>query len=266
MALAIALPTASAIRAAEFWDDRNVKVIQTIEMRFPPSLLLDGVTQGRVRAVLEVDASGKLDDFLITAFTHPELGTELARGLPSFEFEPARQRGQSIRCRFEVEFGFEAHGAVISMTPMATVGSHLRGALHDPLMVVLARTTELDQPLAAHHQISPGHPGRALPASDTPGHVTVDFYIDPEGRPRMPVVLRATREEFAMATLDALLQWRFLPPRRQGRPVLVRVVQDFIFPPLSNAPHPAPAAHQPAVSPRGSTAVVRPRKAVHAPR
>lgn len=236
MAIAIALPAAPATPAAEFWDDRNVKVIQTIEMRFPPSLLLDGITQGRVRAVLEVDADGKLDDFLITAFTHRELGTELARGLPSFEFEPARQRGQSIRCRFEVEFGFEAHGAVVSMTPMATVGSHLRGALHDPLMVVLARTTELDQPLAAHHQISPAHPGRALLVGDAPGHVKVDYYIDAEGRPRMPVVLRATREEFAVATLAALLQWRFAPPRRQGRPVLVRVVQDFIFPPLPATP------------------------------
>lgn len=224
------------VRAADLWDDRNVKVIQTTDMRFPPALLLDGITQGRVRVVLEVNHEGKLDDFLMTGFTHRELAVELQQSLPTFEFEPARQRGRPIRCRMEVEFGFEAHGAVVSLSPMASVGAHLRGALTDPMIAVLARLTELDAPLNAIQQVSPAHPGRSLSPLAPTGRVKLDYYIDGEGRPRMPVVVGATHEAFAHAAVDALLQWRYAAPTRQGRPVLVRVVQEFVFGPPTVAP------------------------------
>lgn len=216
---------------AEFWEDRGVKVIQTTEMRFPASLLLEGITHGAVRTVLEVDADGKLADFLITGYTHRELALELQRSLATFEFTPARQRGEPIRCRFEVLFSFEAHGAVLSLSPMSSMSAYLRDAITDPMLPQVARTTELDQPLAAVEQPSPRHPGKALSPPVHDGRVQVDFYIDGDGRPRMPVVLRATREEFAVAAIEALLQWRFAPPTRAGRPVAVRVVQEFRFTP-----------------------------------
>lgn len=222
--------------AAGFWDDRAVKVIQTVDMQFPPSLLLNGTTQGQVRVVMEVDADGKLADFLVTGFTHRELALELQRSLPTFDFEPARQRGQPIRCRFEAVFTFEAHGAVLSLTPMATVGAYLRHTLTDEMTGMLARASELDQPLAAVHQIAPAHPRASRSRLPAAGSVQIDFYIDGEGRPRMPVVLRSTRDEFALAAVDALLQWRFAPPTRQGRPVAVRVVQEFVFAPDAATP------------------------------
>lgn len=218
---------------AGLWDDRGVKVVQTLEMRFPASLLLEGITQGQVRAVLEVDASGKLEDFLVTGYTHRELAHELQRSLSTFEFEPARQRGAPVRCRFEVLFSFEAHGAVVSIAPMSTVNAHLRSVLSEPMVAQTARMTELDQPLAIVEQISPSHPGWVLSPPVASGRVQIDFYIDGDGRPRMPVVLRATREEFAAAAVDALLRWRFAPPTREGRPVAVRVVQEFVFAPPS---------------------------------
>jgi TonB family protein len=233
----LAWPGAAA--GADFWDDRGVKVIQTVEMRFPPSLLLDGITEGQVRAVLEVDAEGALTDFLITGFTHPELAAELQRALSSFEFQAARQRGEPIGCRFETVFTFEARGAVISQSALGMARAQFRGTQAEPMVERLARMTELDEPLTVIHQVAPSHPGRKVSRSVASGTAQIDFYIDGHGRPRMPVVLRSSGDKFALAAIEALLQWRFAPPTREGRPVAVRVVQEFVFP-ATSPPQPRP--------------------------
>ena len=62
------------------------------------------------------------------------------------------------------------------------------------------------------------------------GKAVVDFIGDPQGAPRMPVVVSSTHELFGEAAVDALSRWRFQPPTRGGRPVAVRVTQEFVFP------------------------------------
>ena len=64
--------------------------------------------------------------------------------------------------------------------------------------------------------------------------VTVHFYIDEQGRVRMPAVDRASSqsaEPFAAEALAAVTQWQFEPPLSHGRPVLVAARQDFNFTP-----------------------------------
>jgi TonB family protein len=234
------LVTTEATLGSEFWEDQGVKITQRSGMVFPPSLLRDGVTRGEVRAVLVVDDTGTLADFLVTAFTHPELATALGRNLnlSTFEFKPARQRGQPVSGRFEAKFAFHAQGAVVSLTPVSAINSQLQSTIPERMTEVLASLQELDRPLAAVHQIPPFHPGRSrVPPSG--GFVQLDFYIDGNGQPRMPVALRATDEEFAAAAVNALLEWRFEPPTRRGLPVNVRATQDFVFAPDPRQPEPA---------------------------
>lgn len=216
---------------AEFWDSQPVKVTQAVELHFPSALLSEGITRGAVRAVLQVDAEGNLIDFLFTAFTHRELAAELERSLPQFDFVPARERGQPIGSRFEVVFEFEARGAVISSTPATAARARFSSTAGDAATVLLARATELDRPVTILHHVPPHHPGRTLDPPRTTGRVVLDFYIDATGRPRMPVVRRATEEAFAAAVVTVLDQWRFEPPTRDGRSVVVRVMQEFVFSP-----------------------------------
>jgi TonB family protein len=61
--------------------------------------------------------------------------------------------------------------------------------------------------------------------------VVVDFYVDQDGRIRMPVIMSATHDFLAQAAVDALNQWRFKPPTLAGQPVAVRVEQEFVFSP-----------------------------------
>lgn len=220
---------AAGATGAGLWDDRPVRVMQTVDMHFPPSLLFEGITQGSVRVVLEIDADGKLTDFLVTGFTRPELAAELQRALPTFEFQPAHQRGVPIGTRSESNFMFEARGTVLSLSPISAAGAQFN-VLPASMTMLLARSTDLDHPMKALHRVNPMHPGRILGPNHSAGKAQLDFYIDGEGRPRMPVALRATHEAFAAAAVDALLQWRFERPTHQGRAVIVRVVMEFVFP------------------------------------
>jgi hypothetical protein len=86
----------------------------------------------------------------------------------------------------------------------------------------------LDEPVRTIHVVPPQHPGKRVSPPLQPFAV-IDFYIDMEGRPRMPVVLRAAHESYGIAAADALMQWRFAPPTRQGRPMIVRATQLFTF-------------------------------------
>jgi len=77
--------------------------------------------------------------------------------------------------------------------------------------------------------VKPILPGGALSAGQE-RVVTVDFYIDEEGKVRVPAVDRDVAEDrLAAAAVSAVEQWRFEPPLRKGHPVLVQVQQDFRF-------------------------------------
>lgn len=217
--------------AAGLWDTRPLKIIQSEEMNFPAALATQGVREGEVRAVIHVDSDGKLVDCLITAYTHRELAQEVVAGLRGWTYEPAQQRGERIGSRLEVAFAFEAKGNVVSLTSIETNTGPINRLLGTPPTFLLCRATELDRPLAATHAVPPGHPGRALKPAQPQGSVTIDFYIDATGRARMPVPTQASHELFAAAAVEALLQWQFTPPTRNGAPVVVRVVQRFDFKP-----------------------------------
>jgi TonB family protein len=61
------------------------------------------------------------------------------------------------------------------------------------------------------------------------GSATVEFYIDESGAVRMPAVFKADFPELGHLLADAVRQWKFDPPTRQGRPVLVHASQTVVF-------------------------------------
>ena len=218
-----------AVAAAELWDDRPLKIIQTSQSNFPAALLSQGVTEGQVRAVLHIDADGKFQDCLVTGYTHRELVPELLAGVREWNFEAARQRGERIGTRAEAMFAFHARGAVLSLTSIDALASGPNRLFAAEMISLLCRAADLDEPLRAIHTVAPHHPGRSVPQPPAQPTAVIDFYVDSEGRPRMPVVLRASHELYAIAAIEALLQWRFTPPRQGGLPRLVRATQAFAF-------------------------------------
>jgi hypothetical protein len=219
----------TAVFGSDLWNDRALRIVQTSHANFPAALAAEGISEGEVRAVLHVDAGGKLVDYLVTAYTRRELADELVANLRDWSYEPARHRGEPVSSRIEAAFAFQARGMVLSLSSHDTAAVTANRLLRPVLTSLVCRASELDEPVRALHVVEPQHPGKHVSSPPPQPTVTIDFYIDMEGRPRMPVVLRAPHELYAGAAADALMQWRFTPPLRQGRPMMVRATQQFSF-------------------------------------
>ena len=61
------------------------------------------------------------------------------------------------------------------------------------------------------------------------GEVTVQFYIEPDGTVSNPTVVGAPSPGLAALSLQAIMQWKFAPAKRDGAAVRVRAEQVFRF-------------------------------------
>ena len=73
------------------------------------------------------------------------------------------------------------------------------------------------------------------------GETLIEILVDEEGRARLPRILSASDEAFGYAAVQGVAAWRFDPPKRGGRPVVVRVQIPFSF---GGAATPAPSGKQ----------------------
>ena len=211
-----------------------MKVVQTDEVIYPRRASEIGVTSGEVHVSVQVDETGKLTDQLVTAYTHPLLADTVVHALKRWKYEPAWIHGQPRSATVDLTFVFENRGLVVVDL---TVSSYIQ--LRDVQMRPGAyryhacTLRELDRIPTPTKVVQPGYP--VEPAKmQQPVAVTVLFFIDEQGRVRLPAVSRETSETsdtFAAAAVNAVSQWKFEPPLSKGMPVLVAARQEFNFKP-----------------------------------
>ena len=100
---------------SDLWNDRSLRIVQTTQANFPVALAAEGVSEGEVRVVLNVDSGGKLIDYLVTGYTRRELADEWVAQVGAWSFEPARRAFRAAiavqlptRNRTELPFGSPA--------------------------------------------------------------------------------------------------------------------------------------------------------------
>jgi TonB family protein len=207
-----------------------LRIEQTVEPRFPHALSLSTITEGEARVVVNIDADGKLVDCLVTGYTDKSFADEAVNVLKQWRYVAPTENGQPFGIRTELRFEFEAKGRVVSLTAIETPEILLKQMGIGPRFIAAVYgLQDLDKPVAPINPTSPLYP--AQPDAETQRHsVVVDFFVDESGQPRMPVVVNSSHDHFSHAAVDALNSWRFTAPTRGGRPVSVRVRQEFIFP------------------------------------
>jgi protein TonB len=219
----------AALTASLAAQDTALRIEQTVEPEFPRSLVFSNVTRGQACVVIDVDTHGRLTDAIVSSYTHKEFADEALTVLRRWRYAPATEQGRPVGVRTELQFNFSAQGKVFTLMPIETTDilfAHTTSAQR--VTRVIYRPHELDRPIAPIAPVSPAYP--AKPGGDSPRTVLLDFYVDETGVPRMPVVIASPDTAFAQAAMGALAQWRFSPPTRSGKPVSVRVQQEFIFP------------------------------------
>ena len=209
-------------------DWQSVRIVQTIDPIFPPVLTREGVTQGEARVAVNTDVNGKLVEWLVVGYTLPEFGAEAVRAIKQWVFVPARQRGEAVGTTFELIFYFEAKGVIVTTTNTTESMKRLIMFENDRYQYEPCSLRELDRIPTPLTTVKPNYPAE-LAKKGVRGRTTVYFYVDETGSVRMPSV--SPREDSALTALsiDALRQWKFEPPTRDGKPVLVRASQVFSF-------------------------------------
>jgi outer membrane biosynthesis protein TonB len=207
-----------------------LRIEQTVEARFPHVLSLSHITVGEARVIVNIDADGKLVDWLVSGYTHKAFADEAVAVLKQWRYTAPRDGGQPTGIRTELRFAFEATGRVVSLMAIDTPDLLVKTmGIPDALVTPVCHPRELDRPIAPVAAAAPAFPRQS--GSATGGRsVLIDFYVDESGQPRMPVVVNEPYVGFAHAAMGALNQWRFTTPTRAGKPVSVRVRQEFIFP------------------------------------
>ena len=225
LALAASTLMAEPAQRPEF---RSAKIIQTVSPVFPESLVAVCRNGGQARVVLSVDDDGRLNEWLVISYTRREFAEAAVSALREWRFEPARLRGEAVSVSIELTFHFEVRGVVVSLTPSDSVDATINSMLGGVDAYAPCALRELDRIPIPFKTVRPFYPA-ALADRGVRGDVTVSFYIDEQGAVRMPYVLGQPNLELADLAIEAVRQWKFEPPTRQGRPVLVHAQQLFRF-------------------------------------
>ncbi|MFZ5497353.1 MAG: TonB family protein [Verrucomicrobiota bacterium] len=205
--------------------DSGIGIEQVGVLVYPPAMTAEGVYSGEVRAVIGVDAEGRLSDWLITGYTRRHFAEVAAAAIQRWKYEPARVGGVRRASRANVLFEFRNQGVVVQTLPGALLRQALLSVLESHYEYRPCHLRELDRIPTPIHVVSP-----AVRLEEQKRSVTVEFYIDEQGRVRLPAVDRGSADDLlAAAAVAAVEQWRFEPPLRKGQPVLVYAQQEFSF-------------------------------------
>jgi TonB family protein len=230
LSVALLLLSSAAVQAAAASNTlESLRLVDSSLPPYPADMMALGIREGDVRVAISVDTEGRVEDALPIAYTRPEFARPTASAIRRWRFEPARYRGQPIAAATEVAVHFAVEGTVVvSMTPIESISRQMSMMFADNNDAYRPRLLhELDRiptPLSA--------PSPAFPREvHGPSSVTVSFYIDENGAVRLPSVDSTEDPLLAAVAIDALRNWKFEPPTRHGRPVLVHASQEFKFVP-----------------------------------
>jgi len=214
-----------------------LKINQTVDATYPPSMVTADVKSGAASVAISVDANGLLTDCVVTAYTNSAFAKEALAALRKWTFEPARIHGAPRNSKADLTFRFEFEGVAVVSMDVILYNELVHFKIAPNSDVYSACTlSQLDRIPSPTKIVNPVYP-KELARSSRGGRVDVEFYIDPQGRVRMPSVNKETIEanaELAAAAVMAVAQWQFAPPMSRGRPVLVLAHQDFDFKPASS--------------------------------
>ena len=145
-----------------------------------------------------------------------------------FKLPAAKNHPYPGPVRVALSLRFEARGAVVSHTINDTIDNLVNRIVPQRRIEKLSTARQLDQALTPRHTVAPRYPETLRTPAGS--RIVLDFFVDETGRVRMPVLHAGDDHVLAQAATDALLEWRFDPPTRGGRPAIAAARQEFFLP------------------------------------
>lgn len=212
-------------------DEANPVLRQPLNLVVPADLWhLTHTWEGGILR-LRIDADGLVEDWVPLDLPHHRLVSPLDRALAQARFDPARLDGEAVGVELVVDVALRNLGGYGIFSE--TVAEHIEG-LHARInprlhQLVLCPPRELDKPLRMISQ-GPGYQVLDENGNRVGGTVLVEFYVDPEGLPRLMRTPDEADPGLAEAAILTVREFRFEAPRRNGQPVVVKARIPVIIP------------------------------------
>jgi TonB family protein len=212
---------------------RALRLTHFVLPMFPSPVRIDGLVTGDAVVAISRDAAGQVLDVLALEATHAGFAEAAVEAAKKWRFAPLPADAMQPQLVPLVRFMFTEGGVVFVGGPVGKAGRAKTGlaSFFQPSYRATS-FDDLDTKPKALHQPMPAAPA-GLRGKAARGHASVSFFVDTEGRVRVPAVVEASAPEFGAAAIGTVSQWRFDPPRRQGEPACAMERWSFNFGPES---------------------------------
>jgi TonB family protein len=198
-----------------------------------PFAALQTKTKGKTKLSFIIGPDGKTHHVRLEEATAPEMGLAVRAMLDAWRFNPGRMRDYTpAYAMVAIEHEFAPSGAGDVPVPPAA-RAILR--LLEKKPAEIATIEELDRPLKSISRRPPVYPTALLDVGQ-PGAATIEFFVDKNGDAQLPRIVTNTAPEFGYAAAQAIATWRFEPPMKAGKAVIVRVQIPLEFTPREEGP------------------------------
>lgn len=192
--------------------------VSTLFPVYPFAQLQAGVA-GKASISYVVGLDGRVIGSKLREATSPEFGLAVLAMIDAWHFAPAQKKDGSP--------SYATLGSVYEFRPNGRADVPVSGEAKDILEDLkkhperIATLKDLDQPPKPLSRRPPVYP-TALAKAGQEGEATIDFFVDRNGDAQLPQIISSTAPEFGYAAALAVATWRFEPPRKAGKPVVVR--------------------------------------------
>lgn len=229
-AVAVLVAPLPLLRAANDESLKELGVVTMVTPEFPDMARYDGLAEGHVTLAFRRTPSGEPQDILVLESSHPRMASAAVAAMRAWRFQPTREPADlEVRT---VRISFRLRGVVVfpygkDVMQVTESGGH---GLVAPKPVKVPRMQSMTQRPKALNQPMPDYPS-ALVAKRLEGRAAVRFFVDEDGKVRLPEIIETTAPEFGAAALAAVAQWRYEPPKAGTRRIVAEDHWQFLFKP-----------------------------------
>jgi outer membrane biosynthesis protein TonB len=187
-----------------------------LQIDYPGAATAKSITKGNAMVDVLVGADGKFIDALDVGYSNKAFGNALRDKASTLDYSPAKFRGVPIPARLVLTYQFESHGGV-SKNAMDEAVQKFNS---DSGVTMAVSEDKLDAPLEYTDLALPRLPKGYKTKGDEKVRVFVTFFVDEDGKVRVPNVESAASPELVAGAIKAIQLWTFKPGLVKGKPVV----------------------------------------------
>lgn len=188
-----------------------------LQVDYPGAATSKSISKGTAMVDVLVGADGKALDFLVVGYSNKAFGDALREKAKLLDYAPAKFDGVAVPARCVLTYQFESHGSGMVKNAMDEAESKFNRS--DAVTLAVAES-KLDAPLEFTDIALPRVPANYKVKDGEPVRVFVTFFVDEEGKVRIPNVDSAASPELVANAIHAVQLWTFKPGLVKGKPVV----------------------------------------------